>query len=68
MYWKILRTSTKNNVNDREIKQLEECLYNITGVVILDNHTAFKVKANEYVLTLQFTDRNMWIDVKKQSW
>lgn len=68
MYWKILRTSTKNNVNDREIKQLEECLYKITGVVILDNHTAFKVKANEYVLTLQFTDRNMWIDVKKQSW
>lgn len=56
--------------NDREIKELEERLYEITGVAIPDNHTVFEVKVDECVLALQFTDGDMWLGlgVEQQSW
>ena len=56
--------------DEREIKELEEHLYKITGVAIQDNHTVFEVKVDEYVLALQFTDRDMWLGlgVEQQPW
>ena len=48
--------------DERKIAQLEDLLYEITGVPIRDNHTVFEVKVNdEYVLALQFTDGNLYL-------
>lgn len=43
---------------DREIKELEKRLYEVTGASE-DNHVVFEVKVNECILALQFTDGEM---------
>lgn len=55
--------------DDREIKLLEERLYEITKEA-KDNHVLFAVKVNEYILALQFTDDNMLLGlgVENQNW
>lgn len=55
--------------DDKQIKRLEERLYEITGAV-RDNHVLFEVTVNEYTLALQFTDGNMWLGlgVEKRCW
>ena len=53
--------------NDREVKRLEDRLYEITGES-RDNHVLFEVKLDESILALKFSDSNMWLGlgVEKQ--
>ncbi len=55
--------------DDREVKRLEERLYEITGAT-KDNHVLFEVKLDGNILAVKFSDGNMWLGlgVEKQSW
>lgn len=46
--------------DDREIKRLEERLYEITGAA-KDNHVLFAVELDGNILSLRFSDGNMWL-------